>query len=272
MLAPSGADVVIHIHFDKYRDNPSFSSAVSDFFGPGVDENVRALGLAAGVSRNMIDTVTLATKGSSGSVSSSYRLVIVDGNFSANAFLAQSISDSSANYSGVEVYSFGNGTNSSAVAIIGRGVAVAGSLQAVKDAIDVSRGQAGFFTSSNLPTFSMADQGAFVTFGSNPSQGTGPIPAPGFFALGASMPESGNVTGTGYALYGGEMEASSAADSIRASIDSMSLALQAKGESDSPALRLLGSVQVSTQGQYALVKFQGNVSDVKAGIAAFESS
>jgi len=272
MLAPAGADILIYVHFDKYRDDPAFSSAVSEFFGPGIDENVRALGLAAGVSRNMIDSVTLATAGSSGSISSPYRLVILDGNFSANTFLAKSISDSSYDYKGVAVYSFGNGTNSSAVAILGTGVAIAGSSQAVMDAIDVSNGTAGFITASNSQAFKLADRGSFVTFSSKPSGGTGPIPKPDFFALGASISSSGNVTGTGYALYPGETESSAAVGKIQAALASMQLAVQAKDGAESPAMRLLGNTQVSQQGAYAIISFHGNVSDVKAGVSAFESS
>ncbi len=265
MLAPAVSDIIIHVHFDKYRDNADFASAINSFFGGGVDSNVRALGLAAGISRDQISTVTVATSGSN---ASQYRLAILDGNFSSNAFLAKSMAESTETYKGVDIYHFSSGGADTAVAILGTGVALAGSQEAVRDAIDVSQGAQGFFTSGAAGAFSLADNGSYITFGSKPSGSEGMFPQSDVFALGAGLDSSGIVHARAYALFASESEASGAAAKIASSFAGISAALGAAGRQNTSEYALAKSFNSWQDGNYVVMTAEGTVGDFKAGAAA----
>ncbi|HQT45246.1 MAG TPA: hypothetical protein PLO51_04660 [Candidatus Micrarchaeota archaeon] len=265
MLAPAASDIIIHVHFDKYRDNADFAAAINSFFGGGVDSNVRALGLAAGISRDQVSTVTIVTSGSNGS---SYRLAILDGNFSSNTFLAKSMAESTETYKGVDIYHFSSGGADTAVAILGTGVALAGSQDAVRDAIGVSQGAQGFFTGGAEGAFSLADNGSYITFGSKPSGSEGMFPKSGMFALGTGLDSSGIVHARAYELFASESEASGAEAKISGSFAGISAALEAAGKQNTSEYALSKSFKSWQDGNYVVMTADGTVEDFKAGAAA----
>ncbi len=268
LLAPSGSDMIIHVHYDKYRDNAEFASAVNSFFGAGIDENVKALGLAAGINRNLINTITIASKGSPGN--SDYRLVILDGDFTSNPLLAKGISESAVDYKGVIIYNFGNGSSASSVAILGTGVAVAGSAAAVRESIDISKGTQGYFSGQGLQAFKRADLGSYLTFASKPTSASTLITKSDFFALGARTDGNGQVLASGFALFDSEQSAAKSLVEIRNSLSFMQAAFALAGMPDSPALGILNGAELRQEGNFAIISINGSVADFKAGISDIE--